>query len=175
MADSIREQTLKALVLWFQAVTAGAPVADPYAFTWDLVTRDPIDDQKLYSRRDYTLAIIDGDEQKQALVGYSKDITLQVVLEWRQRVPTETELGGAVVRSTLANLALTEIQRRLGEIVIEVEAPYTAPRFDELVIDVDETANSIDIESFDDRFVGGTIFAEVRYKHSSRDPRASVG
>lgn len=154
MADSIREQIVSALVSLFEGMQAGLPAPDPYAITWDFVTREP-PGAKIKGKK-YVLGVFEPAEVKAPLIG-AFDATMRVVLEFWTHGPLDRE------PSTHINLVLGQIQRRLRE----------DRHLGGLAADVKEVGNEIDIDNIDDRQLRGAVLVDVRYKHAVNDPRAA--
>lgn len=155
MTLTIREKILAQFKTTFEAVAAGAPVSDPYTFTWDLVTRQ--DPGSRAHGKGHTLGIYDTEERKTPAVGLMY-ATLRVVFEFTVLVAKDTD------PSVYGNLVLGEIQRRLREdIYVNANA-----------LNVVEVGNELTIQTTVDRQIEGVVFVDVLYRHAENDPRSSA-
>jgi hypothetical protein len=59
---------------------------------------------------------------------------------------------------------LGEIQRRIRE----------DRTLGGLALDVRETGNDLDLDTYADKAIEGAVFLEVRYRHATDNPRAAV-
>ena len=105
----------------------------------------------------FTVGIVAGDEKKTDTFPY-KNCALPIAIEF-QRVKQMDEGKAAV----LAEEMLTAVQR-----VVYSSEQLGLP---DIVIMVQETGNTIDLDSFQDKAVAGVLFLEVQYRHSRHDVR----
>jgi hypothetical protein len=122
------------------------------------VRREPLGD--LDSRKAYAIAILDTDASNLKNV-QQVQVDLRVTLEFRALLETSD------APSTCLNTILTNIQRR-----VRSDPRLTATNGGTaLIIDMSETGNTVDVDSYADRSVEGAVFLLVKYKHQEDDPR----
>jgi hypothetical protein len=155
--DSVRERICQALVSLFEGQKKGIPTTDPHLFAWDLVQRQPLGERE-NRVGDRVLAVLDPLERADPQIATFHKF-LSVVLEWSIRLDPDDEEP-----SECANQVFTSIQRKLREDIT----------LGGLSIQVRETGNEKDIESYKDRIIEGAVFVEILYKHRENDPRERV-
>lgn len=156
MADTVREDCLKALRAKFEAMQDGQPVADPYSVTWSLVTRRPI--KQLAKGKRYALGIYDQEETKRDATLPKVECTLRVVLEFHVYVAKEQD-------------ASEELNRVLGEVERMVRSDiYLGGK----VVKMQVTGSEINIDEQYDSQVSGAVFMTMTYRHHHDDPRRRV-
>lgn len=159
MADTIREQILDAIEAHFKAQAQGVPGTDPYTITWSTVEREDIDD--VGHGKKYALAILDTTEQVDFGVSTTDGVTmktLRLVLEWKSLLAIEDR------PSKKANVILGEIVRRMLE-----DETYGG-----LAIWIQESGSEYFADSSRDKVIEGSVFFNVLYRHSRRDPRKVI-
>jgi hypothetical protein len=160
--ESIRENALRGIEELFDSQVAGEPAADPYDFEWAVVQREPLQDAQ--RRQRFALAVLDGPEEK----ALGLDVTwpnFSVSLDFSTLMEREEK------PSQLLNCILLNIQRRLRSDPRLTNVNGGTP----IVITMWEVGNDVNIESYLDREVSGTVFIIVKYKHSENDPRLVAG
>ncbi|QIG76983.1 hypothetical protein EVC30_155 [Rhizobium phage RHph_Y1_11] len=155
---SKRSLILTALRGYFSAVVKDAPVDDPYPFEFGRVSTGPLTLGD-YSKQ-FAVGLVVGDEVKRDLFPF-KECTLPIAIEF-QRVKQK----GEGEPGDIAEEMLTVVQR-----VVNEAADLPAKLGLDWVIDVRETGNHIDLDSFSDKAVAGVLFIEVQYRHARYDTR----
>jgi hypothetical protein len=157
--DTIRERIMVAIEDHFRAQRKGVPGPDPYSITWTVVDRADISD--LSQGKAYTLAIFDGAETitpgVTSLDGMTSK-TIALTLEFRAMLEAKQRPS-------------TEGNRIIGEIIRRMLEDET---FGDLAIWIQETGNEKIIENQNDRQIEGSVFFNMLYRHSRRDPRAEI-
>ncbi len=157
--DTIRERIMDAIEQHFEAQRQGLPGPDPYSLTWSVVDRTDIKD--LSHGKAYTLAIFDGAEiitpGVTSLVGVTSK-TLSLTLEFRAMLEAKQKPS-------------TEGNRIIGEIIRRMLEDET---FGGLAIWIQETGSEKIIDNENDRQIEGSVFFNLLYRHSRRDPRAEL-
>jgi hypothetical protein len=157
---SKRSQILTTIRDLYKAVAAGAPVGDPFPFAFSRAELGPI----AYGAdaKQYTVGIVAGDETKRDLFPF-KEATLPIAIEF-QRVKQKGEASTA----EMAEEMLTVVQR----VVNEASTAGTTNTLNlDFVVDVRETGNHVDLDSFADKAIAGVLYIEVQYRHSRYDTR----
>lgn len=157
--DTIRERIMNAIEEHFTAQRAGVPGPDPYTITWSKVARADIKD--VSHGKSYTLAIFDGSELVTPGVSTTVGVTtktLALTFEFRAMLEAKQRPG-------------TEGNRIIGEIIRRMLEDET---FGNLAIWVQETGNELIIDNENDRQIEGSVFFNMLYRHSRRDPRADI-
>lgn len=158
MTTAIREQVAAAFRTRLEDIENGVPVADPYTFTFDLITRRVIEPARLGGKK-YVCRVSAPFERKTTIIGIpQKDARLRIVIEWWQAVETDAEPE-------------TEGNRVLADIIRKV---YEDQFFDGLVGGVEEVNNSIETSPEDGRWVEGVVEFDVIYRHATTDPRVYI-
>jgi hypothetical protein len=155
MTDTVRLRCLEALRASFAGLRDGEPAADPYSVEFSAVEHGPLGD--FDNRRRYVAAVVPGNESKRTRYPLT-DCTLPVTIEFRM-----TANRGDQRPAVEAERVLGEIQRRIGE----------DRTLGGLAIDVRETGNDVDLDTYADKAIEGAVFLEVRYRHATDDPRAA--
>ena len=156
---SLRSQILTTVRGLFQAVAKDAPLADPYPFAWSRAELGPLTMGDF--NKTYTIGIVAGDETKSDLYPL-KACTLPIAIEF-QRVRQKDES----TPGELAEETLTLVQRVINE---ASNGGHNTLGLD-FVIDVSETGNHIDLDSFADKAILGVLYIDVHYRHARYDTR----
>ena len=155
MVDTLRFRCLEALRASFAGMLDGYPQADPYSVQFTSVEHGPLSD--FDNRKRYVAAVVPGREIKQTRYPLT-DCTLPVTIEFRMTIDR-----GDKRPAIEAERVLGEIQRRIGE----------DRTLGGLAIDVRETGNDLDLDTYADKAIEGAVFLEVRYRHATDDPRTA--
>lgn len=156
-ALTVREKALEALVALFQGM-GDSNAVDPYPFGWDFVQRAELD-EKSWAKR-FTLGVYDTSESRsvEPTVTYSR---LAVALEFRCTLQVQGALGQPEDPSSMFNLILGAIQRRL----------YDDNSLGGLIIEMHETRNEAYLRDLEARQLSGAVFLELFYRVRTTDPR----
>lgn len=154
MTDSIRLQCLRRLKANFEAVKRGEPTDDPYLFGFSVVAIGPLAD--FDNRKLTAVGIVVGAEQPSDQMPNLSQKILTCNIEWRI-----TRNKGDEDPGILAEIMLTEVQRVM----------YSDRTLGGLCIDIRETGNEVDLDTYLDRGVVGVLRTEILYRHSWDDPR----
>lgn len=153
---SVREQIMDAIEARLAGMKKGLPTADPFAFTFGRVQRQPFNDSG--RGEEFSVAAFDTTESKTAntypVVRCRIQVAFQILVQVRKDENPTTKL----------NLAFAEIER-----LIKTDRTYGG-----LAIDTIVTGSNTDIEYMYDKVIEGTLFMEVEYRHHSNDPRIIV-
>jgi hypothetical protein len=153
---TLRFRCLEAIRASLAGLVEGLPADDPYSVQFSAVEHGPLGD--FDNRRRYVAAVVPGNESKQTRYPLT-DCTLPVTIEFRM-----TADRGDQRPAIEAERMLGEIQRRIGE----------DRTLGGLAIDVRETGNDVDLDTYADKAIEGAVFLEVRYRHATDDPRGTV-
>jgi hypothetical protein len=166
MLESTRELVLQALETLFKTQEEGQPTGtttysgfttpNAYDFEWTVVQREPLTERETKKR--FALAITETDEQKSEQI-QCQHCYLQITLEFNALLNRDE------VPSSMCSMILSNMARRIRE----------DPTLGGIAINVRETGNTTDVDSWADRMVNGAMFISVLYKHALDDPRAYVG
>lgn len=152
---SKRQIILDQIKALFEAVKETLPNDDPYPFSFGRVSSGPLPLGD--TKKQFSVGIVPGQETKTHLYPFLQ-CKLPVAIEFqRVRQKDEGEPG------PLAEEMLTVAQR------VMLTSKLGLP---EIVIDVVETGNEIDIESFQDKAVAGVLYVDISYRHAHNDPRS---
>jgi hypothetical protein len=159
---SIRERALLALCDLFSEMREDQPLGvdnfgnpSEYDLKWDVVQREPLGQEAKKKR--YAMAILDEREEKLPQM-QTFHVNLSVTIEFWMLLNRNED------PSTCANRLLLNIQRRLREDIT----------LGGLVLNVEERANNLDVDSWADKQIEGAMFINVLYKHAQDDPRRIV-
>jgi len=155
MAETLRFRCLEALRASFAGMLDGYPASDPYSLQFSAVEHGPLGD--FDNRKRYVAAVVPGRESKQTRYPLT-DCTLPVTIEFRMTIDR-----GDKRPLVEAERVLGEIQRRIGE----------DRTLGGLALDVRETGNDVDLDTYADKAIEGAVFLEVRYRHATDDPRVA--
>ncbi|QIG66817.1 hypothetical protein EVB27_148 [Rhizobium phage RHph_TM16] len=155
---SKRQQILEQIKALFEAVSDNEAAADPFPLkpSPNGVGIGPLSMVDLQKR--FTIGIVPGDEIKKDLFPF-KEAILPVTVEFKG-----VKQKGDPDPGVFAEMLLTICQR-----VCLANMNLGLP---DMVFNVSETGNSIDMETFGDKAVAGTLDFIVQYRHSMHDPRA---
>jgi hypothetical protein len=155
---SKRQIILEQLKSLFCAIDINEAAADPFPYkpSKDGVGIGPL--SMVDFNKHFTVGIIAGDEVKKDLYPF-KDVTLPITIEFKG-VKQKADPEPAI----FAEMLLTICQRTcLSDLTLGLP---------DLVFNVSEVGNGIDLETFGDKAVAGTLDFIVQYRHSAHDPRA---
>ena len=156
MAETLRFRCLEALRASVAGMLDGYPANAPYSVQFTSVEHGPLGD--FDNRKRYVAAVVPGRESKQTRYPLT-DCTLPVTIEFRMTIDRGDKRP------------LVEAERVLGEIQRRIAEDRTLGG---LAIDVRETGNDVDLDTYADKAIEGAVFLEVRYRHGTDDPRAAV-
>ncbi len=155
---TIREQILEAIEAHFIAQKQGVG-SDPYSITWSRVDRVELDDVGHGKR--YTLSLLEGVTVITPGVSTTEGVTtktLALAAEFKAFINKEDR------PSVEGNRIIGEIVRRMLE-----DETYGG-----LAIWIQEAGDELLIESQNDRQIEGTVFFNILFRHSRRDPRQEL-
>jgi hypothetical protein len=165
MLDSTREIVLKNLCTLMAtqeedkpsgtSTHSGFETPNAYDFTWDVVQREPLTERETKKR--FALGITETDEQKSDQI-QTQHCFLQITMEFNMLLNREE------VPSTMASMILSNMARRIR----------SDPTLSGVAVNMRETGNTIDVDSFADKMVNGAMFISIMYKHAIDDPRRYV-
>ena len=146
---TVRETCLQGLTTWLE----GMGDSEDYETSWGLVVREsPAEEEVKQTVR--ALVIREGEETKEEqfpVVNCFLDLTLDFyVLVDKGEKP-----------SPLLNFVLGELEKR-------IRSDRTAGT--DTIIDLSITGNELEIERVMDKFVSGSLFMDMIYRHSESDP-----
>lgn len=157
--DTYRERILAYIEDHFKSQKQGAPGPDPYSLTWSMVDRADLGD--IAFGKAYALSIFDQTETTVQGVSTLDGVTtktLRVSLEWHAMLEAKQR------PSTEGNRIMGDVIRRMLE----------DDTFGGLAIMTVEVGNELIIENQNDRQIEGSVFFDVLYRHSRRDPRKEI-
>lgn len=154
---SIKEQILSAVETRLNTMEAGEPIADPYAFKFSIVQRQTIKEAALKNKK-FVAAIFDSIETKLPDTDPVIRLTIDVDIELMAYV----EAGQNP--STMANLMLSEVERRLKE----------DRTFGGLAIDCKVIRTEVDIDGRFDKYAEALLSVSILTRHNNNDPRSLV-
>lgn len=155
---TIREQILEAIEDHFRAQQAGVG-SDPYTIKWSIVDRVELDD--IGHGKRYTLSLLEGISTIVAGVSTTEGTT------------TKTLALAAEFKAFLnkSDKPFVEANRIIGEIVRRMLEDET---YGGLAIWIQEAGDELLINGQNDRQIEGTVFFNILYRHSRRDPRQEL-
>lgn len=156
MTNTIRFQCLDWIRKSLLGMVEGEPENDPYSVQFSQVEHGPLGD--IDHKKRYVAGIVPGVERKETRYPLT-DCVLPVAVEFRMTVNRGDKRPGVE-----AERVLGEIQRRIGE----------DRTLGGLAIDLRETGNEIDIDTYGDKAVTGALFLDLHYRHATDDPRRPV-
>jgi len=165
MLDSTREIVLQRLCDLMATQEEGQPtgtstfsgftVPNAYDFAWSIVQREPLTERETKKR--FALGITETDEQKSDQI-QTQHAFLQVTMEFHMLLNRDE------VPSTMASMILSNMARR-------IRSDHTLGG---VAVNMRETGNTIDVDSYADKIVNGAMFISILYKHATDDPRRYV-
>jgi len=164
----VREVVVERLANWLETMEQGVPAADPYEFSPDLVTRQRLGERERGAGKQLALGVIEEEEVKVAGAGIGNfQAQLRVTIEWFSAYLAGADDDPSEVNNRiLANLQRRVLENRTLEVVVgDGSGVATVLR---------ETGNSMDIDDYADRQIGGALFLLVQYKHDELDPRRRI-
>lgn len=140
-------------------VVQGLKLADGYKQEYRFVTRDPIDvsiTSKL-AHGEACVGVYDVEEDKVRGFGYTTS-TLTVILEF-------------YYKPKIGEVKAEKLNIILADLIKGILSDYT---LDNLAINSEDVANSVDIDGIYDKIVNGSITFNVQYRHGTFDPTKSI-
>lgn len=150
-----RETILETLHLSLADIAGGAPVSDPYPFSFSEVVRGPLPPT---SPKRLTAGIVPMKENKTQGTSFV-ECFLEVSVDFRYRAQA------GEVPATIIETVAGMIQRRL----------LVDTTVNGLAVDLYDAGNVVDLDHPEDLTAEGSVFFVVRYRHDLNDPRTYLG
>lgn len=160
MVDTIRLKCLEWLETSLKTVNTPDDVLNddfPYKIKFSIVGLGPLGDPD--NRKQYAAGIVPGRETKSPFQYPQDQCKLPVAIEFRMTVNKDDFPPGKE-----AELVLGEVQNRL----------FIDTTLGGLAVDMHETGNEIDLDSYGDKTVQGVVMVEIIYRHFAGKPHVPV-
>ena len=153
--ETVREKIIEALVARLKTIEPDPTDPDGFSFAFADVKRGSLPAQDHTKR--YMAGVVPGRETKKDLYPFIH-CSLPVDIEFRITIQSKDKSSSH------------EAERLLGEVQ---RCIYFDKELGGLCLDIRETGNEIDMNTYSDKTVLGVLSIEIPYRHAHDDPRRS--